>query len=116
MLAARAALAANLQGRFWELHDGLFEWSSTHPNRSFDAEQLESIARQAGVDLEKWRTDLSSREVVARLDQDLAEARDLQIKSVPSFTVNGAFYSGMRTPEQLGELFGRTPESEVDQP
>lgn len=82
--AARAAEAARLQGRFWEMHDVLFE----HQHALEDAD-IERYAAQLGLVLEKFRVDLASPEVQARIDADRAEGAMLRLEGTPTLFIQG---------------------------
>lgn len=93
MAAARAAEAARLQGRFWEMHDQLFE----HQQALEDAD-LERYAAEVGLDLGKFRADLATAEVQARIDADRAEGAALGIEGTPTLFVGGCrFRESLRT-------------------
>lgn len=95
MPAARAAEAARLQGRFWEMHDHLFE----HQDALEDAD-LERYAAVVGLDLPKFRADMSSAEVQARIDLDRAEGASLGIEGTPTLFIGGRrFRESLRTLE-----------------
>jgi protein-disulfide isomerase len=83
-VAARAALAAHLQGKFWPMHDLLFK-----NQEKLDAQSIEAYAKEAGVDLVKFRTDLASDAVKAAVAKDLDEGKKLDIQGTPSIFVNG---------------------------
>ena len=88
-LAAQAAEAAGVQGKFWEMHDMLFdnqsEWSrSFNPTKNF-----KDYAEELGLNVDRFEFDLKSDEVIAKVDADEAEAQSLQLPGTPSFVVNG---------------------------
>jgi protein-disulfide isomerase len=82
--AARAAEAARTQGKFWEMHDLLFEHQ-----RALEDADLEGYARQLGLDLERFRADLASPEVHARVEADRDEAARVGVQGTPTIFVNG---------------------------
>jgi protein-disulfide isomerase len=94
--AARAALAAQQQGKFWELHDKLFANQQALSNAD-----LEAYARGAGLDIERWRTDFESDALRQRVRDDLQLGRTLGVSSTPTFYVNGRFFKGAQPPEQV---------------
>jgi protein-disulfide isomerase len=85
--AAMAAEAAGLQGRYWEMHDMLFQhqavWSSANARMLFD-----SYAETLGLDLNDFRKDLKSNKVRERIESDQARARSLGVKVTPTLFVN----------------------------
>lgn len=84
MPAARAAESARLQGRFWEMHDRLFENQDALEEADFDR-----YAADLGLDVARFRADRSSPEVQARIDADLAEGARLGIEGTPTLFVAG---------------------------
>lgn len=86
--AARAAVAAERQGRFWEMHDVLFD----HQLQLTDAD-LERYATEIGLDLERFHADLASPEVAARVEADRAAGREVEIEGTPTLFINGRRYS-----------------------
>jgi 2-hydroxychromene-2-carboxylate isomerase len=84
MPAARAAEAAARQGKFWDMHDMLFE----HQHELEDAD-FERYANALGLDLEKFKSDIVSSEVQARIDADRAEGEKLKLEGTPTLYVDG---------------------------
>lgn len=89
LLAAHAAEAAGLQGKFWEMHRLLYAeqraWSAA-PDPRF---MLDTYARRIGLDVERFRRDLGGSEADARVVADHARARSVGVDSTPTFFVNG---------------------------
>jgi protein-disulfide isomerase len=89
--AARAAVAAQAQGKFWELHDLLF----AHQGERSEAD-LERLARKAGVSVKKWRKDFRSAATAARVQAEIAACGASDVHGTPGFLVNGRLVSGAR--------------------
>ncbi len=98
LAAARAAIAAALQGKFWPYARALFEHRS-----SLDDATLERLAGQVGLDLDRWRKDRKGSVVKVQLDADLALALKFGVTTTPTAFINGRRVVGSR-PED--ELFG----------
>jgi|688.fasta_scaffold01486_17 protein-disulfide isomerase len=77
---ARASEAAAMQGKFWDYHNMLFD---NFPEYSDD--QLIKYAQDAGLDVEKFKTDLNSDEVVKSVNEDLTYGESLNIPGTPTF-------------------------------
>lgn len=88
-LAAEAAEAAAAQGKFWEMHDALFERS---PSLT-EAIALE-LAGKLGLDLPRFRRDLDDPKLRKRIDDDLAEGRRNGVTATPTIFVDGVRYDG----------------------
>jgi protein-disulfide isomerase len=103
--AARAAIAADRQGRFWEMHKSIF----ADPRRLSD-EDLRERAREIGLDMDRYQDDFDSEETKALIAGDQVEARRLGATGTPSFFINGRLLSGAqpyeafkaRVDEELG--------------
>ena len=104
--AHAAAEAAHRQGRFWDMHDRIFE-----DQRGMAPERYEQYAQEMGLDLDRFRADLASESVKQRVDGDSAEAGRLGVTGTPAFFINGRFLSGA----QPFEVFERVIEEEMRQ-
>lgn len=103
--AARASIAAQNQGKFWEYHDLLF----AAQDRLSDAD-LAGHAEQLGLDIARFNADIAAPETQARIDEDMALARRLQAGGTPHFFVNGMRLRGAQPFEQ----FERTITAELE--
>ena len=88
-LAHAAAEAAYRQGRFWEMHDAIFE-----AQRELSLERFLQHAATIGLDIERFKKDIDSDSVKARIEADVAAAEKLGVTGTPAFFVNGRFLSG----------------------
>lgn len=86
---ARAAVAAMRQGKFWEMHDALFE-NQEKLGEAFYLEQ----AKKLNLDLEKFKKDMASTETEEFIKADEEAAKKLGIGGTPSFAVNGVEVRG----------------------
>ncbi len=87
--AHQAAEAAHRQGKFWEMHDRIFE----SPKDLNPATYLR-YANEMGLDIDRYNSDFSSTSVRKAIDENLAAATKLGVSGTPSFFVNGRFLSG----------------------
>jgi protein-disulfide isomerase len=85
--AARAAIAAQMQGKFWEMHEKLFA-----NGQHLEPSDIEGYARAIGLDLNRFRADIASPAVTARLDADRKLADELGVKGTPSIYIDGRAY------------------------
>jgi protein-disulfide isomerase len=124
-LASRAAEAAGLQGRFWEMHDLLFQNSSrwrkgidtigpdAPPSMRLQSKILameievrdvfNTYAERLKLDVERFKADLDSDEVKARVESDRAAGDALGIDRTPTLYLNGHLVpvTALRTVEDL---------------
>ncbi len=91
-VAAAAAEAAGLQGKYWEMHDILYEQQTTWSNASIDDRQAFFIdmAKEVAVpDIDKFKKDLSSSKVSSKINFDLALGRKDNVSATPTIFFNG---------------------------
>jgi protein-disulfide isomerase len=88
-LASEASLAAGAQGKFWEMHDLLFQ-----NQRKLKKDNLIAYATQLGLNVAQFTADLDSRKFKAQVDADLAQAKKLGVRGTPNFFVNGKKLTG----------------------
>ena len=89
LIAAQAAEAAGLQGRFWEMHDKLYENQKAWSEVKDVVPMFVDYAKQIGLDPDRFMRDLNGEAVAARIFQDGKRAHALGINSTPTFFVNG---------------------------
>lgn len=102
-LAARAAVAAAAQGRFWELHDLLF----THQDQ-LGYEDLAGYAAHLGLDVETFLRDLEDESTAARVRADVASAEASGARGTPTFFVGNARHTGPHDTETLAAALAAT--------
>ncbi len=100
--AARAAVCADAQGQFWEMHDLLF----AQPD-GLAAAALRGYAARLGLDAEAFNACLESETSADAVTRDLEEARAAGIRATPTFVLNGKLVSGVRNLEEFKELIDR---------
>jgi len=85
MIAALAAEAAASQGKFWEMHDVIFEHQ-----RDMSGGALLHHADALGLDLQQFARDWKSREVFSRVEQDFESGMRSGVNGTPAFFINGS--------------------------
>ncbi len=88
-IAAYASEAASNQGKFWEMYHELFDNQTTWGESDTAATTFETYAEKIGLDMTKYKKDVESDEVKARVDRDRNEGDDLGVAGTPTFFVNG---------------------------
>ena len=88
-LAARAAEAAGQQGKFWEMHDMIYdnqkEWSDAMEPRV----QFDSYATRLGLDVQRFKADMERQDLADRIKADLLRGNSLGVKGTPTVYLNG---------------------------
>ena len=82
--AAVAALAAEKQGKFWEMHQKLFA-----NQKQLSEAKVEEIARELGLNMERFDQDLKDPELLTRIDRDLKNGQQANVRGTPSIFLNG---------------------------
>ncbi len=100
--AARAALAANRQGKFWEYHDLLFKKSS-----KLSEDQFVKFAKKLKLDMEKFDKDRKSPEIAKQVLSEMAEAKKHGLKGTPTFVVNGIVIRGAQKLDYFSRVIDR---------
>jgi protein-disulfide isomerase len=91
-LAHEAALAAEAQGKFWEMHDLLFAKQD-----KLTREDLTEYARQLKLDIPRFISDLDAHRFKSQVDADRQEGDRLAVDGTPFFFINGHTFSGAAT-------------------
>ncbi len=87
--AARAAEAAGMQNKYWEMHDLLYQTQSQWSQLSDATSAFEQFAKQIGLDSVKYKTDFASSKVNDLINADTAEGNRLGITGTPTFFLDG---------------------------
>lgn len=111
MAAAATAEAAGLQGKYWEMWDMLYanqsRWSSA--SSSDRSSLFESYAKDIGLDIEKFKTDISSSAVSQKIKFDKAVASSLNVSGTPTVFLNGKLVdnSDIQSTEKIKALLDK---------
>ena len=100
--ASRAALAAHRQGKFWEMHDLIFDNQG-----KLAADSFGKFAAQLGLDKTRFATDMKSEQIQSEIERDKREAIEAQIQGTPALYINGRMFTDEMTPEKIGAFVER---------
>jgi protein-disulfide isomerase len=95
--ASKAALAAKMQGKYWDFHTGMLAIQG----QANEASALK-VAEKAGLDIARLKKDMASAEVKKEIDDTRALAQKMGISGTPHFLVGDKVIAG--APENLGEV------------
>jgi protein-disulfide isomerase len=101
-LAARAAEAAGVQGRFWPMHDLLFEHQ-----RQLGPELVFELASLLELDLQQFEQDVNDRRLIDRIEQDVESGIRSGVEGTPTFYINGRRHDDASDEETLAEVLER---------
>lgn len=104
LIGARVAEAAGLQGKFFEMHDKLYDNQPTWSESQNPTQFFEQYAQELGLDVNKFREDMKSTAVNDTVQADRAEARRLGYSSTPTFEINGSKIENPRNLEGFTKL------------
>jgi protein-disulfide isomerase len=82
--AAKAALAAHRQGRFWDYHHKLFE-----NHKQLNDTKFQALATDLGLDLERFNKDMNDPSIQRLIYRDVKEGRNAGIRGIPAIFING---------------------------
>jgi protein-disulfide isomerase len=99
MIAAEAAMAANAQGKFQEMHAKLMA-----PDRELTRDKILAAAKAIGLDVDKFTKDLDSHSQKAAIDEMTAEAMRLGASGTPASFINGRYLPGAQPYEEFKKL------------
>lgn len=87
--AAQAAEAAGAQGKFWQMHDTLFEHQDT-----LDDADLARFAGNLGLDMARWTREMGARVYAPRVHEDFLSGVRSGVNGTPTFFINGVRHEG----------------------
>ncbi|MBI2719932.1 MAG: DsbA family protein [Rhizobiales bacterium] len=96
--AARAAIAAKMQGKYLEFHTAMY----AHAGK-IDAAVVDGVAQSLGLDMAKLKTDMESTETVQIIDRNRNLAQTLGINGTPGFVINQEVIPGFLTEPQMAD-------------
>jgi protein-disulfide isomerase len=105
-LAAEAAEVVGAEGKFWEMHDSLYE----HQTALTEAD-LAGYARKLGVDTAKFTTELRRPVYAERVREDFASGVRSGVNGTPTFYINEVRHNGSYELEELLEALGHARSS-----
>lgn len=87
--ASRAAEAADKQGKYWEMHDVLYEQQKSWETSNNASAVFEGYAAQLGLNVDTYKKDYASNEVNDVINADYNEGQKLNITGTPTFFLQG---------------------------
>jgi protein-disulfide isomerase len=104
VVAARAAVAARNQGRYWDMHLALME------SEDISLDGVRALAAGLGLDVARLEADMNSPQTEQVLAADMELARKLGLRGTPAFVLGGEIIPGAVPPEQLEGLIAAVRE------
>ena len=103
LAASNAAACADEQGKFWPMHDRLFQEQDKWNGEATDAPKpfFKRYAQEVGLDVSKWESCYDARKYQKRISANLAEGLRRGVYQTPSFMIGTKLYAGMRSYDDL---------------
>jgi protein-disulfide isomerase len=103
LAASNAAACADEQGKFWPMHDRLFQAQTEWNSEATDLPKpfFKRYAQEVGLDVAKWETCFDARKYQRRISANLAEGLRRGVNQIPSFVIGNKLYVGMRSYDDL---------------
>jgi len=114
--AAEAAMCASAQGRFWEMHDILFEAQERWAALSNPSQVMDSLATGVGADMPSWRECMSSHATVPLIQADRDRSASAGVRSTPSFLIGSEVIMGSQPIGVFRETIERALKSAAQRP
>lgn len=95
-IAAQAAEAAAKQGKFWEMHEKLFDTQADWNRLANPRDTFTDYAEELGLDTEQFKNDMDSKEVKNRVQADYRSGVAAGVSGTPTFYLNGEFLENPR--------------------
>lgn len=112
---AQAAMCALEQGKFWQMHNSLFENQAGENRGGFTKARLKDIAAKVGLDKTQFDTCLDSNRHEPTVLAGLNAARDTKVQSTPSFVINGKLFPGALSAADFRKRFAEVaPDVKVE--
>jgi protein-disulfide isomerase len=99
--AANAAEAAGDQGKYWEMHDKLYEGQNTWASLADPTDTFVGYGKDLGLDTDKLKTAITDKKFQTIIDQDVADGNAQNVNATPTFYFNGVKYAGKSTYDEL---------------
>lgn len=103
-VGAAAAEAAGLQGKFWEMHNMLFEKQTEWENSGSASDIMINYAKSLSLDIERFKSDMNSQTTKDQIEADLQSGLSSQVEGTPTFFLNGQKIQNPQSYEEFKKL------------
>jgi protein-disulfide isomerase len=106
LAASNAAACADEQGKFWPMHDRIFQTQDEWNGEATDAPKafFKRYAGEVGLDVARWEKCFDARKFQPRINANLADGLRRGVNSTPTFVIANKLYPGMRSYDELKRL------------
>ena len=106
-LSAASAEAAGLQGKFWEMHDMIYENQELWAKDNNAKEIFTGYAKTLGLDEDKFKNDIDSKEIRDKISESYREGILLNVTGTPTFFLNGEKMTNPRSFEEFDKVISK---------
>lgn len=99
--SAKAAEAADRQGKFWEMHNKIYENQKAWENSGEAAAVFAGYAQELGMNVDQFNSDVADQAIKDRIDADVADGNAVEVAATPTVFINGVKYTGSYTYDAL---------------
>jgi protein-disulfide isomerase len=93
-LAAEAAEAAGAQGKYFEMHDMLYDKQKDWGESPKAKDKIMQYAQDLKLDMDKFKSDVEANKYDKKIQQDIADGNSAQVEATPTFYINGVKNTG----------------------
>lgn len=101
LVAAEAAEAAGAQGKYWEMHDKLYENQDKWSNESKAQDIFAGYAKDLGLNVDKFNSEVKAEKYKDKITKDQNDGLTLLVDSTPTFYINNQKYVGVPNLDSL---------------
>jgi len=112
-IAALSAEAAGKQGKFWEMHDMIFENQKKWEGEKNAGEIFIKYGEDLGLNIEKFKQDLDSKEVKDKVEADYQSGIKAGVNHTPTFFLNGAEIQNPRSYEEFKNIINEAESEKI---
>jgi protein-disulfide isomerase len=99
--SAEAAMCAGAQGKFWQMHDAIFDNQDRWASSPAPAAIFDELAQKTGVDMARWRNCVSSGVTKPLIQADYQRALSAGVRSTPTFLIGDEILAGAHPMKSL---------------
>ncbi len=96
-------MAANEQGKFWEMHDKIFD-NQQKINAQNPGPDLERLAQEVGLNMSRYRAAMDGHKFKAQIEDDSKYGNSVGANGTPTFFINGREVAGAMPFEQFKSI------------
>ncbi len=104
LIASKAVESAGLQGKYWEMHDLLYDKQEEWSNSMNAKDVLANYAKTLSLDVNKFVTDLENKSIEENIFNEYKEGIKLGVQGTPTFFLNGRKIDNPRNVEDFDKL------------